>query len=366
MKVLHLLYAGGTGGIEKLCKDIGLKSTQDENVFWFVHEGGNICEEMKCENLEVIETHYGNKDILAVYKQIKKEVTERQIDVIVVHHPAPLLWLALRLYMLKKKRASVIVYAHNSYEEIIKRSSKKAVIYNSLLRKSEQVIAISEFVKSTFSHINGLPVEKISVVYNGVDTDNYRTERSVTHEGKISLLYVGRLIPEKGVDKLLKALTFMRHKEEVFLTVVGDGSARENLEHIAKEEHLDDLVCFAGIQRNVADYLTVADVFVHPAVWEEGFGITVVEAMSAGLVCVTFSKGALPEIIQTGVNGFIVEECSERALAQCLDRICEGIKKNNMPEVRRNAVTRAGAFTIESLLQHLHTIYDTVGKGFKK
>lgn len=366
MKVLHLLYAGGTGGIEKLCKDIGLKSTQDENVFWFVHEGGNICEEMQREKLDVIKTGYGNKDILAVYRQIKLEVKERQIDSIVVHHPAPLLWLALRLYLVKKSRAKVIVYAHNSYEEIIKRSRKKAVMYNGLLRKCEHVIAISEYVKSTFSHVKGLTAEKISVAYNGVDTESYRTERSEEHSGTVSLLYVGRLIPEKGVDKLLHAMALMKYKEKVSLTIVGDGSAREDLERIVKATHLEKQVCFAGIRRNVADYLATADVFVHPAVWEEGFGITVVEAMSAGLVCVTFSKGALPEIIQTGVNGFIVEECSEAALAQRLDCICKEIPLDNMRKLRDNAVKRAGDFTIETLLQKLNVIYRTIGPDLKK
>lgn len=357
MKILHLLYAGGTGGIEKLCKDIGLKSTQDENVFWFVHEGGNICEEMQHEKLEVIKTHYENRNIFPLYRQLKEEVTTRQIDIIVVHHPAPLLWLALHLYLMKKERAGVIVYAHNSYGEIIKRSRKKALIYNGLLRKCGHVIAISEYVKSTFSHVRGLSSDKISVVYNGVDVTTYRTERSKTHGGAVSLLYVGRLIPEKGVDKLLHAMALMKYKESVELTVVGDGSARTELEGIVKDTDLGKQVCFAGIQRNVADYLAAADVFVHPAVWEEGFGITVVEAMSAGLVCVTFSKGALPEIIQTGVNGFIVEECSEAALAKRLDWICEEIRQNNLVDVRCNAVTRAGDFTIEVLLQELNGIY---------
>ena len=366
MKILHLLYAGGTGGIEKLCKDIGLKSTQDENVFWFVHEGGNICEEMQHEKLEVIKTGYGNRDIFPVYRQLQEEVTTRQIDVIVVHHPAPLLWLALRLYLMKKSRAAVIVYAHNSYEEIIKRSWKKALIYNALLRKSENVIAISEYVKSTFLHVRGLSSNKISVVYNGVDVTSYRTERNEKHEGKVSLLYVGRLIPEKGVDKLLHAMALMKYKESVELTVVGDGSARTELEGIVKDTDLGKQVRFAGIQRNVADYLAAADVFVHPAVWEEGFGITVVEAMSAGLVCVTFSKGALPEIIQTGVNGFIVEECSDVALAQQLDSIFEEILMDNLQNLRKKAVSRAADFSIEALLQKLSLIYGTIVANMKK
>ena len=180
------------------------------------------------------------------------------------------------------------------------------------------------------------------------------------------MIFVGRLIPEKGVDKLLRALPMMECKENVALTIVGDGKERETLEKIVKESELEAQVSFEGIQRNVAKYLASADVFVHPAIWEEGFGITVVEAMSAGLVCVTFSKGALPEIIQTGVNGFIVEECTEMALAQKLDIICKKIMQDNMIEVRSNAVNRAEAFTIEILLQRLHVIYRTVGENFKK
>lgn len=362
MKVLHLLYAGGTGGIEKLCKDIGQKSQQGENIFWFVHAGGNICDEMRDEKLEVIETRYENKDILALYRQIKEVVGKRGIDVIVLHHPAPLVWFAVLCYLKQKRRASVMVYAHNSYEEITKRSKWKVWVYNKLLQKCDLVIAISEYVKSTFAHVNGLPSEKIAVVYNGVATDMYHTARMGIHEGAPALLYVGRLIPQKGVDYLLRAVSVMEHRKEISLTIVGDGSERENLEKLTKDLKLEQQVHFEGIQRNVADYLAASDVFVHPAIWEEGFGITVVEAMSAGLICVTFAKGALPEIIQDGQNGFIITEVTATALAQKLDVICREMARDNMLSLRENAVSRAEYFTIEKLLEELRILYDRVTK----
>jgi len=149
----------------------------------------------------------------------------------------------------------------------------------------------------------------------------------------------------------------MKCKDAVSVTIVGDGRERKSLEKMAVEYSLEKQVHFEGIQRNVEKYLAKADVFVHPAIWEEGFGITVVEAMSAGLVCVTFSKGALPEIIQSGECGYIVEECSADALAQKLDYVVGEIERDNMLAVRCSAVNRAQDFTIEMLLDKLHTTY---------
>ena len=64
MRILHLLYAGDTGGVEKLCRDIGMYSGKDENFFLFVHAGGAICREMQEKGLHTEILGLDNKNIL--------------------------------------------------------------------------------------------------------------------------------------------------------------------------------------------------------------------------------------------------------------------------------------------------------------
>lgn len=355
MVVLHLLYAGGTGGIEKLCKDIGLHSKLDDNIFMFVHQGGIICSEMKDAGIEVIELGIQNYEIIRLAKVINGVLIDRCVDCVVIHHPAPLIWIAVLIVQMKNIK--LFVYAHNNYLEIVEQKKWKRIIYNALLEKCNRIIAISDSVKKSFLKENPIKKEKIFVVYNGIEISAYQSEPKVKDDGVIRLIYVGRLIREKGVQVLIEALSELENKRDFRLDIIGDGNYRKPLEELVHKLDLGSIVRFEGIQRNVHKYLSNSDVFIHPAIWEEGFGITIIEAMSAGLICVAFRKGAIPEIIEDNVSGFIINDCSSKGLAAALDEIRKRFNDGFLLDIRRNAVARASIFSIENVVEELHNVY---------
>lgn len=357
MRVLHFLYAGDTGGIEKLCKDIGQNSHEDKNYFFFVHSGGWICNEMRTLGLPTEIMGLRNKDVVKLYQAIREYADKLDADWLVVHHPAPLIWLAMRFYLCKKRRAKVAVYVHNTYLENVKQRWSKEIMYGSLLRKCDGVIAVSHYVKETIlKHVN-IPSEKITVIYNGICVQQYQTEYRSKVELPVKLIYVGRLIPQKGVQMLLQALSLVKCKTDYRLQIVGDGSYRKKLEKLTDNLGLHDIVTFEGVRQDVAVYLQNADVFVHPAVWEEGFGITIVEAMSAALVCIAYQKGAIPEIIENEHSGFIIKECDTSALAEQLEKTKARLLEDNLIEMRKAAKIRANSFSIENVIEELHQFY---------
>lgn len=360
MNILHLQYAGKTGGIEKLSKDIGLASKDDKNIFMFVHEGGVLCEEMKTAGLNVQEYSFDNRNILGLYRAINEMVDNYKIDAIVIHHPAPLIWIACLLYAKKKNRAKLIVYVHNCYAEITKFHWLRRSIYDLLLKKSDHIIAISKFVKSTVLESTKISDEKITVAYNGVDTKSYSIETKTSHDLPIKLIYVGRLIPEKGVQVLIEALSLLENKEDYVLDIVGDGYYKKELESMIDRLGLKSNVRLLGNQRDIPQRLHNADIFIHPAIWEEGFGITIVEAMSAGLVCIAFKKGAIPEIIDTDINGFIVEEDTPEALAAKIQELKEMFNTSKYGLIQKEAIIKSKKFTIEKLVERLHQIYENL------
>ena len=356
MNILHLQYAGKTGGIEKLNKDIGLASKNDTNIFMFVHEGGIICEEMKEVGLEVKEYSFKNKDILKLYRAINNLVNEYKIDIIIIHHPAPLIWLTSLIYAHKHNRAKIIVYAHNNYNEITKFNYIRRKIYNFLLKKCDHIIAISKFVKKTFLENTQIGNEKITVVYNGVNTNSYSMAKNRDGNLPIKLIYVGRLIQEKGVQVLLQALSILEDKENYVLDIVGDGDYKGEIERLIKKLGLTSNVNLLGNKRDIPIRLKNADCFIHPAIWEEGFGITIVEAMSSGLVCIAFRKGAIPEIIDTGINGFLVEEDTAEALAMKIKELRYLLNSTKHAFIQQQAIIKSQKFTIENLVNELHKI----------
>ena len=98
-------------------------------------------------------------------------------------------------------------------------------------------------------------------------------------------------------------------KEKDFeFQIIGDGPYKTKLESLVKEQHLENKVVFLGTRYDVSQLLEKADIFVHVPIIEEGFGITIVEAMASGKLCICSNSGAISEIIENDGNGFLVNE----------------------------------------------------------
>ncbi|WP_432629598.1 glycosyltransferase family 4 protein [Brotaphodocola sp.] len=354
MKILHLEYAGKTGGIEKLCKDIGLNAKDDQHIFWFIHEGGILYDEMKNEHLQVECLHLGKWQIFELCQKICCFVAQSGIDAIIIHHPAPLIWLAMEIYLCKKKRSKVFVYVHNTYHEIITEKKYRKKIYDNLLKRSDGIIAISKWVKQSVLSNVSIPEKKIKVIYNGVVCpENIGVINGKLHR-PVQLIYIGRLIEKKGVQVLLDAYSKIAEKDNYQLNIIGDGPYKQDLEKRAKMLGLEHNVLFHGMQRNIDEWLRNADVFIHPAIWEEGFGISIIEAMSYGKICIASRKGAIPEIITDGDNGFLVESGNSDELVKKIIDVCSNITEEQRAQIANNAKDHVQKFSINRLLQTLH------------
>jgi glycosyltransferase involved in cell wall biosynthesis len=134
-----------------------------------------------------------------------------------------------------------------------------------------------------------------------------------------SILAVGRLVPSKGFDVLIDALGRLERRGVRFdATILGEGPERARLEAMIEEEQLRDRVTLPGHVSAVGDFLAHADVLVHPARYE-GFGLVVVEALSAGVpVVATRAPGGPKEILADGAFGSLVEVDRPDSLADAL------------------------------------------------
>lgn len=93
---------------------------------------------------------------------------------------------------------------------------------------------------------------------------------------------------------------------------------------------------------------------LYPAIWQEGFGITIAEALSYGKICIASNRGAIPEIIESKKNGFLFEAEDSDTLANIIKYVCSTMSKEQRLEIQKNAVERARDFSIEKLMQQLH------------
>lgn len=354
---------GNIGGIETLCREIG-KYSEHRNVFCFSETGGIIAGQMKQNGNKVYVLKRRSLTSYLQYPSLVEQICQKEeADLVVVHHENPWIWLAA-LKVRCSLKIPLIVYVHCEYKDAVQSRKHlgwvKEKLYQRLLKSADRIVVISKFVGHSVEAAVPSVRKKISLVYNGISLENFCVPLTQKrHEaGYTELIFVGRLIPEKGVDILLDAFTILcRIRNDLHLTIVGYGPEEEKLQEKAKDSQIEDKVTFTGRQTDVTPFLKKADIFIHPAVWNEGFGLTIVEAMCAGVIPVAVGHGSIPEIIEDGQNGFLVDEAEAAKLA---DGIRRALKVADTPEgyrIRKNAVDTAKKFSVQRTAVRLDHIF---------
>ncbi len=208
-------------------------------------------------------------------------------------------------------------------------SDRNLKIYNFLDRSSlrfcDKVIAVSEGIKEDLIE-NGINESKIIVIQNAVQNsynpDNFFESRLNKrklirmNQDEYVVGYIGRLSDEKGLEYLIGAGLILKEKGEAFkILIIGDGPKREELEKLVREKGLEKEVIFTGFQDDVEKWLAVLDVFALPSL-TEGTPMALLEAMSLGIPVVATRVGGVPQVIENGVNGFLIEPANSRALVE--------------------------------------------------
>lgn len=364
MNVLHLLASGGTGGIEVLCKEIA-KNSSHNNYFCFMWSGGDIYDEMKNLGYNVILLKENRHAFITPYIKINKLCKINNIDIVIVHHEAPVLWLYLSVLKLFNTNLKTIIYAHENMENMVRLNISQGlivrkIVFYSAVRRSDKVIAISNSVKSSITDNIKLSKDKIRVIYNGIDTKYLIRTTERERSNKVKIVYIGRLVSIKGVDILIKALPEICKKYDIECNIIGDGNIKDELQNLTDSLNLNKQVHFRGNQRNIKDWLEDSDIFVHPAICKEGFGISVVEAMSMKLICVASDNGGIPEIIQDGVNGFLLHDIYPKKLMHKLSFLIEKLDDSSLKNLRKNARATAEKFDINRYILNFDNIIENL------
>jgi len=210
--------------------------------------------------------------------------------------------------------------------------------------------------------------ERVAVVHNGIDLDAFPpvTEEEVGRQrNKIDapgpvLLTVARLIPEKGIDNVLKALSRIApDMPDLRYVVVGAGPDLGRLKAQVTDSSLEGNVVFAGkvSQRELSAYYALCDIFIMPSRPSdrfEGFGLVYAEAGAYGKPVIAGRTGGVPEVVQDGHNGILVDPMDvdglERAIRSLLSN--PGLARSMGCNGRRQVVERFNILRMaESTLQ---------------
>lgn len=210
----------------------------------------------------------------------------------------------------------------------------------------ETAMATRYLVASSFTRRslveNGALAESITVVPYGVDLERFKPDatKHQTRTPRLRLLFVGRINQRKGVKYLLDALKLLRGCP-IDLTICG--RAVDDLELFAPYRSQIEIRTSVSASELVRAYQT-ADLFVFPSVGE-GFGQVLLEALACGLPVLSTTHTAAPDLIDDGVQGFVVEPRSPDLLAERIDWAVRN--RNELMRMGERARMRAERFTWE-------------------
>jgi glycosyltransferase involved in cell wall biosynthesis len=229
------------------------------------------------------------------------------------------------------------------------------LIERAAANRCASIITISESLRRFTLDFTRPRAEVITVLY-GLEAPAGAPDRGLEAEAP-TLLTVARLVPQKGLDVLIRAMRPIGDAVPAArLRIAGDGPERPALERLVRSLGLEDRVGLLGHRDDVDQLMKAAWLLVHPTRWE-GFGLVLLEAMKAGLPVVATNVSAIPEIVVAGETGVLVPPDDPDALAEAV------IATLRDDDFRRDAGARGferlvECFTAERMALETANVYD--------
>lgn len=216
-------------------------------------------------------------------------------------------------------------------------------------------VAISQNQKN-----NSKNLKIFEINYNGIDEKRFK----FFDRGGDDLIWVGRIVPEKGLDKAIEVAVKTKSSLKIIGSIADETYFKTKITPMIKE---DKNISYLG-EKTGSDLINLyqqAKILLFPIDWEEPFGLVMVEALSCGTPVVAFRRGSVPEIIKDGQTGFICPPGDIEAMTKATKKIYA------MPEEEYQAMRKTCRkhveenFTVEKMVDGYERVYEKVIEDYK-
>lgn len=322
LRILHVIPNLVKGGAQRIALDIcnELQNSPNVKVALLYWEGDNRFEFLS-KNLEVYkiniqyELSFSGKHKIDI-SEYEAFVDDFEPDIIHSHlYPAELVSREN-----PRKDISYFTHCHDNIRQFqrwtIQMLGSKQKIAENIERKrlmkryrscNNQFIAISKDVQLYLNNnVSKSLLENIHLLHNGFNYQAFFQKVKPVLSNPVRLINVGNFVPLKNQVFLIHSLKQMNDRD-VILRLIGDGITREQVKEVVVKLELNDHVQFLGTPDNISKELHEADIYVH-ASKSEAFGLVLLEAMASGIPVVSLDGKGNRDLIQDGINGFIVDQ----------------------------------------------------------
>jgi glycosyltransferase involved in cell wall biosynthesis len=288
----------------------------------------------------------------------------RRADLVHVHLGEDLAILPLAALAAQPRRLPVVLTVHCSLTHTLVVHDVRSAVLHTLgglieragERRADVTLVYTKRLAERVRERNGGAA--VRVMHRGVDARGFRdpgADPFVHLPGRPRVLFVGRIVRPKGVTTLVQAVARCR-TPGMQLVFVGDGPDRNRVERLARQLQVSARVHVTGFIAHdlIPAALATADVLVLPSVYEE-LGTVLVEALHAHLPVIATRVGGIPEIVEHGVTGLVVNPGDPAALATAIDTILGD--RALQTQLSFNAGRRAAAYDLDRVSAEIDALY---------
>jgi UDP-glucose:(heptosyl)LPS alpha-1,3-glucosyltransferase len=230
-----------------------------------------------------------------------------------------------------------------------------------------KIIAISRLDRELLGRYYGVPGDKVRVIYNGVDHGRFNP-RSREHrrevlgglgvpENKVVLLFVGMDFKRKGLAYLIEALPQLGGELRHVHCLVVSRDNPKKYRRLARKSGVDGSITFASATPDIEKIYGAVDIFVFPTLYDP-FANVHLEALASGLPVITTASAGGSEIIEEGVNGYVLSEPQDtEKMARCILELLDPLTRRRMSECALKSVKD---FTVARNTREVAALYEEV------
>ncbi len=364
MKVLHIIDSLGMGGAQTLVKGIFEKQKESKNIFLFALRKREMTTKINHKNVII----YNSKlrySLVPIFN-LKRVIEEEYIGILHCH----LLRSQVFGLVLKKLFFPKLQLIFHEHGEIF-RKKPQFILFLKLYEKDVDLfIAVSEATKQRLIEDAAIPEEKIKILHNFVDLDQFDPEKTAINRleerrkrgicgADFVIGFAGRHVERKGCRELIRAIGELHDRENIKLLIAGDGPKKEEYMELVTELGLNQNIFFLGYIPDIRYLYSIIDCFVVPSHWEP-LGIVALEAHAIGVPVIAADVGGLNEVVSDTKTGLLFEPKKEKDIA-------EKIILLYTDKMLRETMIKSGSesvkeYSLNTYLTNIENIYQEVVK----
>ncbi|TWT07641.1 N-acetyl-alpha-D-glucosaminyl L-malate synthase BshA [Planococcus sp. CPCC 101016] len=305
--------------------------------------------------------HYAPYDI-ALATKIAEVIKNEKLDLLHVHYAIPHAVCAILGRDMAGSNIGIVTTLHGTDITVLGSDSslKEAIRYG--IEKSDIVTAVSDSLRDqTYELIQ--PDKKIETVYNFVDEREYFPQDSAKLKAELGIdagekvmIHVSNFRKVKRVQDVVETFALARKQLDCKLLLVGDGPEMGRIIQQVRELGIDDHVLFLGKRESLAEFYNISDIKLLLSE-KEAFGLVLLEAMACGVPVIGSHIGGMPEIIEPGVNGYLVElGDTQQAAKYAVKMLSDPAQLQNLREGALKTVT--DRFHSSKILEQYEGLYE--------